>query len=124
MLTILPLSSTSSSTETSTGSMIAMVAIWVVIALAFYFFMIRPQSKQKKAEERMRSSLEIGDEITTIGGITGRVVNINDETESLVLETGSDRNRIRIKKWAISSVDTDKGDSLPDKKDKKDKKND
>ncbi len=105
-------------TTNSTGSMIAMIAIYAVIILGIYFFLVRPQSKKRKEEEAMRNNLEIGDEITTIGGIMGRVVSINNDTESLVIETGADRNKMRLKKWAISSIDTDKGSSS-DKTDKK-----
>ena len=78
---------------------VAMVAI-------FYFLMIRPESKRKKAAQNMRDSLAVGDEITTIGGICGRIIAVKDETDSVIIETGSDRARLRIKRWAIGSVDT------------------
>ena len=51
----------------------------------------------------MRNNLQVGDEITTIGGIIGKVVSIKEET--LVLETSHDRTRIRILKTAVSRVD-------------------
>ena len=54
----------------------------------------------------MRNNAQVGDEITTIGGICGRIVAIKDETESIVIETGSDKAKMRIKRWAIGSVDT------------------
>lgn len=98
-------------------SMIGIVVVYGVIIAALYFFMIRPQNKKKKEEEAMRNNLEIGDEITTIGGIVGRVVSINDDTDSMVIETGSDRTKIRIKKWALSTIDTEK----PDMNEKKSK---
>ena len=79
--------------------------IAVMFALV-YFFMIRPQKKQEKEVNSMRNALVVGDEITTIGGITGRIVAIKEESDTLILETGSDRHRINIKRWAISSVDT------------------
>lgn len=110
--------------DQSTGSMVQLVITTVVIVIAFYFILIRPQSKKQKEEEDMRKNLEIGDEITTIGGIVGRVVSINDDTESMVIETGADRTKIRLKKWALSSVNTEKtGSKASDKKDTKDKKN-
>ena len=56
-------------------------------------------------EEAMRKNAEIGDEVTTIGGICGKIVGIKDEN-TLILETGSDRAKIRVKRWAIGSVDT------------------
>ena len=87
-------------------SMIWMIAIYAVIIGAIYFFLLRPNSKKKKEEAQMRNNLEIGDEITTIGGIMGRVVAIKDEEDALIIETGSDRVKMKFKKWAISSVDT------------------
>ena len=75
------------------------------------------------SRDEMRSSIEVGDDITTIGGIVGKVIAIRDDDETFVLETGSDKTRIRFKKWAISSVDTpDKQPKKDDKKAKKDKK--
>ena len=53
-----------------------------------------------------RKGVRIGDEITTIGGICGRVISIKEETDTLVIETGIDRDKIRIKRWAVGSVDT------------------
>ena len=77
----------------------------VVIFVVFYFFLIRPQRKQEKETQKMRNSIEIGDQITTIGGITGIVRQIKDE-DTYIIETGADKNRISIKKWAIQSKDT------------------
>ena len=68
-----------------------------------YFLIWRPQKKQQKKDTEMRNALEIGDEVTTIGGVIGRVVAIKDET--FVLETGSDRARIRFLRTAIQAVD-------------------
>jgi preprotein translocase subunit YajC len=79
-----------------------------LIALAFYFFLIRPQKKQEKETQKMRASIEIGDTITTIGGITGVVRQIKDD-DIFIIETGADKNRISIKKWAIQSKDTISG---------------
>lgn len=93
------------------------LGLYAVLALAIYFFIFRPQKKKKKAEEEMKNSLEVGDDITTIGGIMGRVVSIKDD-DSLVIETASDRSRLRIKKWAISSIDTEK-EKPEEKADKK-----
>ena len=69
-----------------------------------YFVMIRPQKKKQAAEKEMRESLQVGDEITTIGGIVGRVVTVKDD--SLIIETGADRNKIKITRWAISTNNT------------------
>lgn len=84
-----------------------LLGMYALLALAIYFFIFRPNKKKKKAEEEMKNSLEVGDEITTIGGIMGRVVSIKDD-DSLVIETASDRSRLKIKRWAISTIDTEK----------------
>ncbi|MDO4730846.1 MAG: preprotein translocase subunit YajC [Clostridia bacterium] len=73
---------------------------------ALWFFLIRPQSKRRKQEDEMRKNIDLGDDITTIGGIVGRIISIKDDGETFVLETGMDRSKILIKKWAISSNDT------------------
>lgn len=89
------------------GQIWIILGMYALLALAIYFFIFRPNRKKKKAEEEMKNSLEVGDEITTIGGIMGRVISIKDD-DSLVIETASDRSRIRIKRWAISTIDTEK----------------
>ena len=88
--------------QTAGGGWITII-LMVAMFAAFYFFAIRPQKKQEKEVNAMRNSLTVGDEITTIGGIIGKVVSIKDET--LVLETTKDRTRIRILKTAVSRVD-------------------
>ena len=90
----------------------------------FYFILIRPQKKKEKETQQMRDSIQIGDEITTIGGIVGIVVKKGQDT--LVIETGSDRSKIRIKLWAVQENATvhDMIESAAEaKKSKKDKKN-
>ena len=78
---------------------------WIVmLVLMFgmlYFFMIRPENKRKKEAENLRNSLAVGDEITTIGGMTGAVCAVKENT--IVFETGADRVRIEITKWAVST---------------------
>lgn len=82
-----------------------MLPILMVVAIfvVFYFFMIRPQKKQEREQSAMRNNLTVGDEITTIGGIIGKVVSIKEET--CVIESAHDRTKIRILKNAISRVD-------------------
>ena len=87
----------------SAGGSLLMFIPLILIFVAMYFFMIRPQKKQEKEANRMRDELTVGDEITTIGGIIGKIVSIKEET--LVLETSHDRTRIRILKTAVSRVD-------------------
>ena len=77
--------------------LIAMIAI-------MYFLMIRPQRKKQKEEQTMRDNVQIGDEITTIGGIMGKVVTVKED--SLVIETGADRNKMKIARWAVSTNNT------------------
>ena len=75
--------------------------IWMAVIFGvMYFMMIRPQKKKQKEEQAMRDNLQIGDEVTTIGGITGIVVRKTEDT--VVIETGGDRSKIRVKLWAIS----------------------
>ena len=85
------------------SSMLIMLLVYGAIIAAMYFIFFRPQNKKKKKEAEMR---KVGDEITTIGGICGRIIAVKDETDSVIIETGSDRARLRIKRWAIGSVDT------------------
>ena len=80
-------------------SVISFAPILVVIVV-FYFMLIRPQQKKDKEDKAMRENLEIGDEIITAGGIVGLVVSIKEDT--VVIETGSDRSKIRISKWAVA----------------------
>ncbi len=89
-----------------------MIIYLVVIILVFYFFMIRPEKKRKKKTEEMRNSLAVGDNITTIGGMVGKIVNISGDF--ITFETGEDRVRIKIAKWGISS--TGKDAEEPDQK--------
>lgn len=81
------------------SSLLTMLLTFVPILLIFYFFIIRPQKKKDKEDKNMRESLNIGDEIVTIGGIVGIVTRQTDDT--VVIETGGDRSKLRIQKWAI-----------------------
>ena len=85
------------------GSMLAAFLPLIFVFILMYFFMIRPQKKQEQKEAQMRDNLQVGDEVTTIGGIIGRVVSIKDET--FTLETSRDRTKIRFVRNAIKSVD-------------------
>lgn len=74
----------------------------IILFVLMYFMLIRPQKKQEKKLKEMRNSMQVGDEVVTAGGIIGRIVNVKDDT--IVIETGSDRSKVRIKRWAISEV--------------------
>lgn len=89
--------------QPSAMEMWSMPIMLVVFIGAMYFFMIRPQKKQEKQIAEMRNSLMVGDEVTTNGGILGRIVYIKDDV--VTLETGADRVKIKVRKWAISTVD-------------------
>jgi len=79
-----------------------MIIVIVAMIAIFYFFMIRPEQKKKKKLAEMRDSLSTGDTVTTIGGIYGKVVAIDDD--KVTFETGEDRVRIQITRWAVSTV--------------------
>ena len=84
------------------------IAIFGVVILVFWLMMIRPQKKQEQRDNAMRDALAVGDEVTTIGGIIGKVVSIKGET--FVLETTRDKTKIRFLKGAIRSVDVKAAD--------------
>ena len=83
------------------SEMMSTVFMLVLMFAMLYFFMIRPENKRKKEAQNMRDSLAVGDEITTIGGITGTICAVKENT--IVIETGADRVRIEFTKWAVSS---------------------
>ena len=86
------------------GNPIWTIVMMVALFAVMYFVMIRPQRKRQKEEQTMRDSIQIGDEITTIGGIMGRVVTVKDD--SIVLESGSDRVKMKFTRWAIQTNNT------------------
>lgn len=95
-----------------------MILIYVALFAVLYFVLIRPNSKKKKAEQEMRNNIAIGDDVTTIGGIVGRIVAIKEDEDAFIIETGSDRVKMKFKKWAISSVDTVKENTQTTQKSK------
>ena len=82
----------------------SMIIMMVVMIGVFYFFLIRPENKKKKAMNEMRNSLKVGDNITTIGGVIGDIVQVKDE--NIVIEVGADKVRIEFTKWAVSTNNT------------------
>ena len=97
-------------TGTGAGGSLMSIGLIVVMFVALYFFMIRPQKKQERQINDMRNNLQVGDEITTIGGIIGKVVSIKDET--CVIETSRNCTKIRILKSSIARVDVKAEDSV------------
>ena len=92
----------SGSGEGTTGGGASMIIMMVVMLAAFYFLLIRPENKRKKKLDEMRKSMSVGDKITTIGGMVGKIVAVTDDT--VTFETGEDRVRIQITKWGVSST--------------------
>ncbi len=92
----------------------------MILIIVFMFILIYlPQKRQDKKDAAMRSSIEIGDKVSTIGGIVGIVCAISEKDDTIVLETGSDRTKIRFRRTAIASVEKlDMGgkDTTPAKK--------
>ena len=90
-------------------STVSTLVMLVAMVLVFYFFMYRPQKKQEKEQNDMRNGIEVGDEITTIGGIIGKIVSIKDET--VLIETTKDCTKIRILRSAVRNVDVHAADA-------------
>lgn len=87
------------------GEAASSAPLLIVMALMLglmYLIMVRPQKKRDKQAQELRNSIEIGDEVTTIGGIVGRVVSIKEDT--FIIETSGERSRMRFKRWAIQDV--------------------
>lgn len=93
-----------SATGTAAQKPYGFIIMMVVLFAGMYFLTIRPQRKQQKKDQEMRESTQVGDEITTIGGIMGRVVTVKDD--AIVIETGADRNKMKIARWAIQTNNT------------------
>ena len=94
------------------GNIYTSILILLVMVVAFYFLYLRPQKKRDKEYIKMRDSLKIGDVVITIGGIVGIITSIKEDV--LILETGNDKNKVRIKKWAIKEVENIEGKEKKD----------
>ena len=91
-------------TQMPGGEMTTTIVMLILMVGVFYFMLIRPENKRKKEAEQLRSSLKVGDEVTTIGGIVGTVVDV--KSDKFVMETSADQVRIELQKWAISTNET------------------
>ena len=101
------LDAANTSSQAQQGSLMGTLTMFISLILMFvvmYFFMIRPQKKREKEVQDMRSNLQIGDEVVTSGGIIGIVVSLKEDT--VVIETGSDRSKVRIARWAVAQNNT------------------
>lgn len=100
----------------STASMLSMILPVVLIFVVFYFFLIRPEKKRKKEITSMRDSLKVGDTITTIGGIVGKITNVNDKEDLITIETSADKTKLRITRWAIGTKEEKADEKAKDDK--------
>lgn len=94
-----------SAEQATTGDMIVTLLPMVLILVFMFLIIYVPQKRQDKKDTAMRNSIEIGDKVTTIGGIVGIVFAISEKDDTLVVETGSDRTKIRFRRSAISGVE-------------------
>lgn len=97
------------------------VVILVVFIGAMYLLLIRPQKKKEKTIQNMRNSLQVGDEIVTIGGICGKIVKTKEDT--IVVQVGADKVKFEMMRWSISSVtSSSKSSAKPEKEEEETKK--
>lgn len=87
-----------------TGGSFQIIIMMGIMLVVMYFLMIRPQKKKEQAAKQLRDSVQIGDEITTIGGINGRIVTVKED--SVVIETSADRVKMKLMRWAIQTNNT------------------
>ncbi len=96
------------------GEILGTLVPFILMVAIFYFLLIRPQRKRDKAERDMRNSIQVGDEISTIGGFIGKVVSMKDET--LVIETSADRTKLKLYRWAIRGKEAAPVDKIEEPK--------
>lgn len=96
------------------GSILSTILPLVLLFVVFYFFLIRPQKKRDKQEKEMRDSIQVGDEISTIGGFIGKVVSIKDDT--LVIESSADRTKLKLYRWAVRGKEAAPADKVEEPK--------
>ena len=98
------LSETAEMGEGMTASFLSSIMMFAVFGLLAYFMFYKPQKKQEKAITEMRGNLKVGDEISTIEGITGKVIQIHDDY--IIIETGNNtRTKLKLAKWAVRTVE-------------------
>ncbi len=106
MTTLAVISTAATSADGGAGGIASMLTMLIPLALIivfFYFFIIRPEKKRNKEMQNMLDSIQVADEVITNGGIIGRVLSVKEDT--VLIETGSDRTKIRFRRSAISSVE-------------------
>ena len=85
------------------GVLISTIFPFVLMIVVFYFLLIRPQRKKDKENKQMLASLKVGDNVTTIGGLCGKVISLRDDI--LTLEVGTDKVKLVFERWAIRDAD-------------------
>ncbi|MEE0514330.1 MAG: preprotein translocase subunit YajC [Emergencia sp.] len=105
----------------ASGGFAMQLMVLVVFIAIMYFLLIRPQKKKEKKIQDMRNSLQVGDEIITIGGICGKIVKTKDD--SIVIQVGADKIKFEMMRWSVSSVvsssKTAKTNQMADEEEKK-----
>ena len=96
------------------GEILGTLVPFILMVAIFYFLLIRPQRKRDKAERDMRNSIQVGDEISTIGGFIGKVVSMEDE--ELVIESSADRTKLKLYRWAIRGKEAAPVDKIEEPK--------
>ncbi len=86
------------------GSILTLIIPIALMILIFYFLIMRPEKKRNKEMQDMLSNIQVADEVITTGGIIGRVISVKEDT--VLIETGSDRTKIRIMKSSIAKNNT------------------
>lgn len=120
MTTFLFLAGEGAAQTGSMGQTLLSILPIALIFVVFYFFLIRPEKKRKKEITNMRDSLKVGDTITTIGGIVGKITNVNDKEDLITIETGADKTKLRITRWAIGTKEEKDEEKAKAKDTKKD----
>lgn len=100
-------------------SILTMILPLGLMVLVFWFMIIRPEKKRTKEMQNMLDSLQVADEVVTNGGIIGRVLSVQKDT--VLIETGSDRTKIRVVKSAIAKCNTEHENAAPAVETKKSK---
>lgn len=85
------------------GGLISLIIYLLFFGAVIYFMIFRPQKKREKKTKEMLDALIVGDKIVTIGGIVGKVINIKDD--EVTIETGIEKSKLQLKKWAIKDVE-------------------
>ena len=122
MTTLAVISTAATSADGGAGGIASMLTMLIPLALIivfFYFFIIRPEKKRNKEMQNMLDSIQVADEVITNGGIIGRVLSVKEDT--VLIETGSDRTKIRVLKSAIAKNNTVHEEAPAKKKKKGDK---